>query len=85
MKKKVLCIVLILLLVLMLIPAHVYMTDGGSKGWYAILWQYTDCFEIAEKDGQFGYTVGPRVTILPFGLITVFDDTHFVPADAWSD
>ena len=38
--KKHVCvriIVLIVLLVLACVPMHVYMSDGGSQGWYAIL------------------------------------------------
>ena len=74
--KRVLVIVLIVLLVLMLIPVHVYMNDGGTEGWDAVLWQVEKLHRI--QDGNC-YLVGTRVTLLPFGLITVYDDTVVMP------
>lgn len=68
-------IVLVVLLVLACVPMHVYMTDGGSEGWYAILWQYTDYHEILGD----GWRVGPRVTLL--GFIPIYDGTQIVAND----
>ena len=77
--KWVWLIVLLVLLVLMLIPVHVYMKDGGSEAWDAVLWQVEKLHRI--KDGNGEYLVGTRVTLLPFGLITVYDDTVTVYED----
>lgn len=64
----------LLLLPVLLIPVHVHMTDGGSEGWHAILWQLDHCHEFSDK----GFLVGTRVSLL-FGLIPVYDDTHEEP------
>ena len=69
-KKRVKIIVLIVILVLLLIPLPVRMSDGGSRGWYAVLWQVTKAHEIPHK----GYQDGTRVSLL-LGLIPVYDDT----------
>ena len=75
MKNKSARIVWILILVLALcVPIHVNMTDGGSEGWYAVLWQLDRCHELSEN----GFLVGTRVSLL-FGLIPVYDDTHEEP------
>ena len=75
MKTKRPRIVWILVLVLALcVPIHVNMTDGGSEGWYAMLWQLDHCHEISAN----GFLVGTRVSLL-FGLIPVYDDTHEEP------
>ena len=72
MKKKSARIVWILILVLALcVPIHVNMTDGGSEGWYAVLWQLDRCHELSEN----GFLVGTRVSLL-FGLIPIYDDTY---------
>ena len=77
MKKRVRVkiIVLVVLLVLVCVPMHVYMTDGGSQGWYAVLWQYTDYHEILGD----GWRVGPRITLL--GFIPIYDGTQIVADD----
>ena len=74
-KKKVnwKIIVLVILLVLSLIPMHVYMSDGGSEGWYAILYQVTDVHELYQD----GFNIGTRVTVL--GFIPIYDDVKYVP------
>ena len=74
-KKKVnwKIIVLVILLVLSLIPMHVYMSDGGSEGWYAILYQVTDVHELYQD----GFNIGTRVTVL--GFIPIYDDVEYVP------
>ena len=75
--KKHVCvriIVLIVLLVLACVPMHVYMSDGGSEGWYAILWQYTKYHEMLGVDE--GWRVGPQVTLL--GFIPIYDGTQIV-------
>ena len=64
----------LLLLPVLLIPVHVHMTDGGSEGWHAILWQLDHCHEFSKN----GFLVGTRVSLL-FGLIPVYDDTHEEP------
>ena len=64
----------LLLLPVLLIPVHVHMTDGGSEGWYAMLWQLDHCHELSAN----GFLVGTRVSLL-FGLIPVYDDTHEEP------
>lgn len=75
MKKRVWIILLAVLLVVSLIPIPVSMSDGGSTGWHALLWQYTDCHEFTQgEDGQIGYLVGPRVELL--GFLPIYDGTH---------
>lgn len=74
MKKRgrVKIIILVVLLVLACVPMHVYMSDGGSQGWYAILWQYTKFHEIRGN----GWRVGPQVTLL--GFIPIYDGTKII-------
>ena len=74
-KKKVnwKIVVLVILLVLSLIPMHVYISDGGSEGWYAILYQVTDVHELYQD----GFNIGTRVTVL--GFIPIYDDVEYVP------
>ena len=74
MKKRgrVKIIILVVLLVLACVPMHVYMSDGGSQGWYAILWQYTKFHEIRGD----GWRVGPQVTLL--GFIPIYDGTKII-------
>lgn len=76
MKKtaRVKIIVLVVLLVLACIPVHVYMSDGGSEGWYALLWQYTKYREIQGVDE--GWRVGPEITLL--GFIPIYDGSAIV-------
>lgn len=79
MKKRirVRIIILVVLLVLACIPMHVYMTDGGSEGWHALLWQYTKYHEIR---GVEGWRVGPRITLL--GFIPIYDGTEIIDREA---
>ena len=67
-----------IVLVLMLIPIKVAYSDGGTGGYRALLWQVEKLHRFTEVDnGQIGYLVGTRVTLL-CGLIPVYDDTHVV-------
>ncbi|MBR3077648.1 MAG: hypothetical protein IKQ54_10600 [Oscillospiraceae bacterium] len=76
--KRVLLILLAIVLVLMLIPIKVAYSDGGTGGYRALLWQVEKLHRFTEVDnGQIGYLVGTRVTLL-CGLIPVYDDTHVV-------
>ena len=79
MKKRgrVKIIILVVLLVLACVPMHVYMSDGGSQGWYAILWQYTKYHEMMGVDE--GWRVGPQITLL--GFIPIYDGTQIVADD----
>ena len=72
MKKRAKVIALVILIVITLIPVHVQMSDGGSEGWHAILWQYTRYFEMTGD----GWRIGPRVTLL--GAIPIYDGTGIV-------
>lgn len=68
-------ILLVVLFLLACIPMHVYMSDGGSEGWYAILWQYTQ-FNGMDTDG---WRVGPQITL--FWFIPLYDGTYIQPID----
>ena len=48
-KKRVRIVIAAVLILLLLIPVHVRMTDGGSEGWYAVLWQMTRCHELTDQ------------------------------------
>ena len=76
MKKRgrVKIITLVVLLVLTCVPLHVYMKDGGSQGWYAVLWQYTKYHEMLGPDE--GLRVGPQLTLLWF--IPIYDGTKII-------
>jgi len=75
--KRVLAAVLaVIMLALMLIPIKLDYNDGGTVAYSAVLWQVELPHRIiVEENGQIGYLVGARVTLL-CGLITVYDDTY---------
>ena len=73
-KKHLRRILIAVLILLLLVPIHVRMTDGGSEGWHAGLWQLTRVHELTDQ----GMLTGTRVMLL-FGLIPVFDNTAIEP------
>lgn len=75
MKRKTKAIILIVILLIpLLIPVHVYYKDGGSHEWRAVLWQVKRFHEEADVEHL---RVGTRVTLF-LGLVTVFDNTRVV-------
>ena len=79
MKRKTKAILLVVILLIpLLIPIHVYYKDGGSHEWRAILWQVKHFHEEVDVEGL---RVGTRITLF-LGSVTVFDNTRVVPWEA---
>ena len=75
MKRRTKAILLVIILLIpLLIPIHVYYKDGGSHEWRAILWQVTRLHQMEDA----GYRVGTRITLF-MGYVTIYDDTVIVP------
>ena len=75
MKRRTKAILLVVILLIpLLIPIHVYYKDGGSHEWRAILWQVTRLHKMEDA----GYRVGTRITLF-LGSVTVFDNSRVVP------
>lgn len=73
MKKKLLCVILVLIVLLCLIPHKRFLEDGGSVEYKAILYSVTDVREIGGDGINDEYQEGIRVKILG---IKVFDNVR---------
>ena len=69
---------LILLVLVLLVPVHLELDDGGTEIWSALLWGVEKRHSLWSQDGIRGYKSGTVVRVL---WIEIYDDVKFVPGD----